>query len=213
MSYVLFTILAMPWRPLLPLDASHIKTKFSSCCWNTSALVAYLQVTIWEAVPKGKCVRDIDPADEASRGLTANKFVVNYPWKALRGVDNKIFTIYKYISLRESLTLAKKVEIISFWDNVKPRDHNRTERGSKGVGRDILISQKLCFRTMRTTRKQFPVNWLTSGRLNFTILRPKARRSQQMKKWRPKSRGMVWRDFELINCPSSTKNGPTIETG
>ena len=73
---------------------------------------------MWEAVLKGKCVRDKDPADEASRGLTANKFVVNYPWKALRGVDNKIFTIYKYITLRESLTLAKKVEVISFWDNV-----------------------------------------------------------------------------------------------
>ena len=43
---------------------------------------------------------------------------------------------------------------------------------------------------MRTTRKQFPVNTLTSGRLAFTIQRPKARRSQQMKKeWRPK-----WRD-------------------
>ena len=35
---------------------------------------------------------------------------------------------------------------------------------------------------MRTTRKQFPVNWLTFGRLAFTIQRSKARRSQQMKK-------------------------------
>ena len=35
---------------------------------------------------------------------------------------------------------------------------------------------------MRTTRKQFPVNWLTSGRLAFTIQRAKARRRQQIKK-------------------------------
>ena len=54
---------------------------------------------------------------------------------------------------------------------------------------------------MRTTRKQFPVNLLTSGRLAFTIERAKVRRSQQMKKWRPK-----WKDFELI--ATSTKNLP-----
>ena len=35
---------------------------------------------------------------------------------------------------------------------------------------------------MQTTRKQFPVNWLTSGRLAFTIQRAKARRRQQQKK-------------------------------
>ena len=35
---------------------------------------------------------------------------------------------------------------------------------------------------MRTTRKQFPVNLLTSGRLAFTIELAKARRSKQMKK-------------------------------
>ena len=58
---------------------------------------------------------------------------------------------------------------------------------------------------MWTTRKQFPVNWLTSERLTFTIQRPKARRSQQMKQWRPKTGGTMWRDFELINCPSTTK--------
>ena len=34
---------------------------------------------------------------------------------------------------------------------------------------------------MRTTRKQFPVNWLTSGRLAFTIQRAKARGRQQIK--------------------------------
>ena len=58
---------------------------------------------------------------------------------------------------------------------------------------------------MRTTRKQFPVNWLTFGRLAFTIQRAKARRRQQKKKqWRHK-----WReDVELINWPSSTENLP-----
>ena len=60
--------------------------------------------------------------------------------------------------------------------NILVKSHNRTERESKGVGRDILI-----FRTMRTTRKQFPVNWLTSGRLAFTIQAAKARRRQQIK--------------------------------
>ena len=35
---------------------------------------------------------------------------------------------------------------------------------------------------MRTMRKQFPVNWLTSGRLAVTIQRAKARRRQQIKK-------------------------------
>ena len=35
---------------------------------------------------------------------------------------------------------------------------------------------------MRTTRKQFPVNSLTSGRLAFTIQRAKERRPQQIRK-------------------------------
>ena len=35
---------------------------------------------------------------------------------------------------------------------------------------------------MRTIWKQFPVNWLTSGKLAFTVQRAKARRSQQVKK-------------------------------
>ena len=60
---------------------------------------------------------------------------------------------------------------------MKTKSHNRTERDTQGVGRDILISK-----TMRSTRKQFPVNWLTSGRLAFTIQRAKARRRQQIKK-------------------------------
>ena len=53
--------------------------------------------------------------------------------------------------------------------------------------KQALNFKKVIFRNMRTTRKQFPVNWLTSGRLAFTIQGAKERRSQQ--KWRPK-----WRD-------------------
>ena len=36
-----------------------------------------------------------------------------------------------------------------------------------GVGRDILISEKLFLVTMRTMRKHFSVSCLTSGRLAF----------------------------------------------
>ena len=42
-------------------------------------------------------------------------------------------------------------------------------------------------------QKQFPVNWLTSGRLAFVIPCAKARQSQQMKKWWPE-----WRDDEKL---------------
>ena len=79
------------------------------------------------------------------------------------------------------------------------------QRGSLRALAGIYLNfKKIIFGTMRTTRKQFPVNWLTSGRLAFTIQRAKARRRQQIKKWRHK-----WRDdVELINWPSSTKNLP-----
>ena len=53
--------------------------------------------------------------------------------------------------------------------------------------KQALNFKKVIFRNMRTTRKQFPVNWLTPGGLAFTIQRAKVRRSQQ--KWRPR-----WRD-------------------
>ena len=39
-----------------------------------------------------------------------------------------------------------------------------------------LNPKKVIFRTMRTMRKQFPVNWLTSGRLAFSI---SARQSEE----------------------------------
>ena len=57
---------------------------------------------------------------------------------------------------------------------------------------------------MRTTRKQFPVNWLAFGRLAFTIQRAKARRSQQMKKMA----AYVW-----VDKLSYFNKEPTIETG
>ena len=81
----------------------------------------------------------------------------------------------KAIYIRNYLSLSCKLCVTC--DFSKSKSHNRTERDSQGVGRDILI-----FRTMRTTRKQFPVNWLTSGRLAFTIQRAKARRRQRIKK-------------------------------
>ena len=77
-----------------------------------------------------------------------------------------------------------------FWTSlffVESRDP-RTERESK-VCRDILISKKVIFRTMRTMRKQFPVNLLTSRRLAFTIQRTKTRRCQQIKKMAAKVEG------------------------
>ena len=45
---------------------------------------------------------------------------------------------------------------------------------------------------MRTTRKQFPVDWLTSGILAFTIQRAKAKRRQQIKKNGRTSGGTMW---------------------
>ena len=68
--------------------------------------------------------------------------------------------------------------------------------------------KKIIFRTIRTTRKQFSVNWLTSGRLAFTIQRAKARGRQQIKQMAAEVERTMWRDFELINWPSSAKNLP-----
>ena len=44
---------------------------------------------------------------------------------------------------------------------------------------------------MPTLRKQFPVNWLTSGKVAFMIHCAKLRRSKQMKERLPKWRGDV----------------------
>ena len=64
---------------------------------------------------------------------------------------------------------------------------------------------------MRTTRKQFPVNWLTSGRLAFTIQRAKARRRQQIggtKKMAAQVEGRCG-----VDKLSFFNEEPTIETG
>ena len=49
-----------------------------------------------------------------------------------------------------------------------------------------LNFKKVIFRTMRTMRKQFPVNWLTSG--GFSA--PKRGGVNKLKKWLPK-----WREL------------------
>ena len=54
---------------------------------------------------------------------------------------------------------------------------------------------------MRTTRKQFPVNWLTSGRLAFTIQRAKARRRQEIKKMAAQVEGRCGVDIHLLTRP------------
>ena len=81
------------------------------------------------------------------------------------------------------------------------------QRGSLRPLAGISLFQKVIFRTMRTTRKQFPVNWLTSGRLAFTIQRAKARRRQQIKKMAAQVEGRCGVDkLAFFN------KEPTIET-
>ena len=60
---------------------------------------------------------------------------------------------------------------------------------------------------MRTTRKQIPVNWLTSGRLAFTIQHANARRRQQIKKMAAQLEGRCGVDkLAFFNLE------PTVET-
>ena len=57
------------------------------------------------------------------------------------------------------------------------------QRGSLPVvTAGCLHVKRVIFRTVRTMWKQFPANWLTSGRLALMTQRAKARRGQQMKK-------------------------------
>ena len=53
----------------------------------------------------------------------------------------------------------------------------------------LNFKKKLFLETMQFIQKQFPVNWLTSGRLAFVI--PCARK--RGREWRPK-----WRDDEKL---------------
>ena len=79
------------------------------------------------------------------------------------------------------------------------------QRGSLSVTPlGYLNFKKVIFRTMRTMRKQFPVNWLTSGRFSA----PKrgggsVNEKNGCLKWRDDVEGVY-----LINCPSSSKNLP-----
>lgn len=66
--------------------------------------------------------------------------------------------------------------------SASPGDHNSIEENSRDVKRDMFTSEKLCLEIMRTVRKQFPVNCLTSASLVFKIQCVRARRKQQMKK-------------------------------
>ena len=59
---------------------------------------------------------------------------------------------------------------------------------------------------MQTTRKQFPVNCLTSGRLAFTIQRAKARRRQQIKEIAAQAEGRCGVDkLALFNKEPTTE--------
>ena len=85
------------------------------------------------------------------------------------------------------------------------KSHNRTERDSQGVGRDILISKKLFLELCGPCENSFrlpcrlPMKQYTSGRLAFI-----------QKKWRPK-----WSNMSLmwLNYPASAKNIITKANG
>ena len=66
-----------------------------------------------------------------------------------------------------------------------------TRRGLFSEFYGILISKKLFFRTMRTMRKQFPVNWLTSGRFSAPKRGGVNNEKNGCLKWR--DQGTMWR--------------------
>ena len=93
----------------------------------------------------------------------------------------------------------------SYCSNVQiviTKSHNRTERDSQDVGRDILISKKLFLEPCG----QFPVTNFTSGE----IVDFRKTHLYQKKKWRPK-----WSDVTLIwlKYPASAKNIITKANG
>ena len=69
------------------------------------------------------------------------------------------------------------------------------QRGTLPVTRlGFLNCKKVIFRTMRTMRKQFPVNWLTSGRYSA----PKRGGVNKWKKWLPRGGGSYF-PYILLN--------------
>ena len=72
-----------------------------------------------------------------------------------------------------------------------PKSHNGRE-GLSGRWPGYLNFKKVIFRTMRTTRKQFPVNWLTSGRLAFTISARQSEAASTNQKNDGTSGGTMW---------------------
>ena len=61
----------------------------------------------------------------------------------------------KQIKTRYRIEMIKAKKSVSI---INSKSHNRTERESKGVGRDILISKKLFLELCRASGK-FPVSW------------------------------------------------------
>ena len=113
---------------------------------------------LWWTLEHKNCVWTLVHLHYTSQTFQGND--QSLQWNVCAHVNNFLSTdLVECVDFSDSLSGATVGWFISF-----SKSHNRTERESKGVGRDILI-----FRTMRTTRKQFPVNWLTSGRLAFTI--------------------------------------------
>ena len=99
-------------------------------------------------------------------------------------VINENISQYSRQVFRPSLAFSKP-RILRFAmikrKSASPGDHSRIERESRDVKRDMSTSKKLFLETMRTLRKQFPVNWLTSASLVFKIQCVRGRRNQYMK--------------------------------
>ena len=62
---------------------------------------------------------------------------------------------------------------------------------------------------MRTTRKQFPVKLVDFRKTRFHYSARQSEVESTIEKNGGLCGGTMWRDFELINCPTSTKNLPT----
>ena len=85
------------------------------------------------------------------------------------------------------------------------KSHKRTESLSV-TPLGYLNFKKSIFRTMQTMRKQFPVNWLTTGRFSA----PKRGGVNKLKKWLPKVEGQC--GGCVLDKLSFFNEEPTIET-